>query len=35
MMRNPNRQGGKLRMTTSTAASTVVDVVGHIVLGGQ
>tara|TARA_R110002051_G_scaffold236878_1_gene297954 strand:- start:2069 stop:2809 length:741 start_codon:yes stop_codon:yes gene_type:complete len=35
MMRNPNRQGGKLRMTTSTAASTVVDIVGHIVLGGQ
>jgi hypothetical protein len=35
MLRNPNRQGGKLRMTTSTAASTVVDVVGHIVLEGQ
>ena len=35
MMRNPNRQGGKLRMTTSTAASTVVDVVGHIVVEGQ
>ena len=35
MMRNPNRQGGKLRMTTSTAASTVVDVVGHIVVAGQ
>ena len=35
MMRNPARQGGKLRMTTSTAASTVVDVVGHIVLVGQ
>ena len=35
MMRNPSRQGGKLRMTTSTAASTVVDVVGHIVLVGQ
>ena len=35
MLRNPNRQGGKLRMTTSTAASTVVDVVGHIVLAGQ
>lgn len=35
MLRNPNRQGGKLRMTTSTAASTVVDVVGHVVLAGQ
>ena len=35
LMRNPNRQGGKLRMTTSTAASTVVDVVGHIVTEGQ
>jgi len=35
MMRNPQRQGGKLRMTTSTAASTVVDVVGHIVQAGQ
>jgi hypothetical protein len=35
MLRNPNRQGGKLRMTTSTAASTVVDVIGHIVLEGQ
>jgi hypothetical protein len=35
MMRNPARQGGKLRMTTSTAASTVVDVVGHIVVEGQ
>ena len=35
MLRNPNRQGGKLRMTTSTAASTVVDVIGHIVSEGQ
>ena len=35
MLRNPNRQGGKLRMTTSTAASTVVDVVGHEVHAGQ
>tara|TARA_R110000751_G_scaffold97753_4_gene190294 strand:+ start:1346 stop:2074 length:729 start_codon:yes stop_codon:yes gene_type:complete len=35
MLRNPNRQGGKLRMTTSTTAVTVVDVVGHIVLEGQ
>ena len=35
LMRNPNRQGGKLRMTTSTAASTVVDVIGHVVLEGQ
>jgi hypothetical protein len=35
MLRNPNRQGGKLRMTTSTAAASVIDVVGHIVLEGQ
>tara|TARA_R110000787_G_scaffold283338_1_gene395986 strand:+ start:52 stop:780 length:729 start_codon:yes stop_codon:yes gene_type:complete len=35
MLRNPNRQGGKLRMTTSTAAVTVLDVIGHIVLEGQ
>ena len=35
MMRNPQRQGGKLRMTTSTAASTVVDVIGHEVHAGQ
>ena len=35
MMRNPSRQGGKLRMTTSTAAATTVDVIGHIVHEGQ
>tara|TARA_R110000803_G_scaffold87863_2_gene154780 strand:- start:1921 stop:2649 length:729 start_codon:yes stop_codon:yes gene_type:complete len=35
MLRNPNRQGGKLRMTTSTNAVTVVDTIGHIVLAGQ
>jgi hypothetical protein len=35
MLRNPNRQGGKLRMTTSTAAASVIDVIGHIVLEGQ
>ena len=35
MMRNPSRQGGKMRMTTSTAASTVVDVIGHEVHAGQ
>jgi len=35
MLRNPNRQGGKLRMTTSTNAATVVDTIGHIVLEGQ
>ena len=28
-LRNPNRQGGKLRYTTSTAASTVFDIIGH------
>ena len=35
MLRNPNRQGGKLRMTTSTAAVSVVDVIGHVVVAGQ
>ena len=35
MLRNPNRQGGKLRMTTSTAAASTVDVIGHVVLAGQ
>jgi len=35
MLRNPNRQGGKLRMTTSTNAVTVVDTIGHIVVAGQ
>jgi hypothetical protein len=35
MMRNPSRQGGKMRMTTSTAATTVVDVIGHEVHAGQ
>jgi len=34
-LRNPNRQGGKLRYTTITAANTVIDAIGHIVLGGQ
>ena len=35
MLRNPNRQGGKLRMTTSTAAQAVIDVIGHDVHAGQ
>ena len=35
MLRNPNRQGGKLRMTTSTVAATVIDVIGHEVHAGQ
>ena len=34
-LRNPNRQGGKLRMTTSTNAATVIDVIGHEVHAGQ
>mgnify|MGYP003644971790 CR=1 FL=1 len=34
-LRNPNRQGGKLRYTTITAAQTVIDSIGHIVLVGQ
>ena len=35
MLRNGNRQGGKLRMTTSTTGNTVVDVIGHMVGAGQ
>ena len=35
MLRNPNRQGGKLRMTTSTNAVSVIDVIGHEVHAGQ
>jgi len=34
-LRNPNRQGGKLRYTTSTAASTTFDIIGHEVHAGQ
>ena len=34
-LRNPNRQGGKLRMTTSTTAQAVIDVIGHEVHAGQ
>jgi hypothetical protein len=35
MLRNPNRQGGKLRYTTTTAASTTFDCIGHEVHAGQ
>ena len=35
MLRNPNRQGGKLRMTTSTNALTIIDIIGHEVHAGQ
>ena len=34
-LRNPNRQGGKLRYTTATAANTVIDSIGHEVHAGQ
>lgn len=34
-LRNPNRQGGKLRYTTTTAASTTFDIIGHEVHAGQ
>jgi len=34
-LRNPNRQGGKLRYTTTTAANTVIDSIGHEVHAGQ
>ena len=35
MCRNPSRQGGKIRVTTSTTANTVIDVIGHLVHAGQ
>lgn len=35
LLRNPSRQGGKLRATFSTADSTVIDIIGHVVQGGQ
>ena len=35
MCRNPQRQGGKLRFTTSTTANTVIDAIGHLVHAGQ
>ena len=35
MLRNPSRQGGKLRAITSTTASTVFDVIGHLVESSQ
>ena len=34
-LRNPNRQGGKLRYTTTTAANTIIDAIGHEVHAGQ
>jgi len=34
-LRNPNRQGGKLRATTSSANSTRIDVIGHLVKASQ
>ena len=34
-LRNPNRQGGKLRYTTTTTGATTIDVVGHLVAAGQ
>lgn len=35
LLRNPNRQGGKLRATTATANSTRIDVIGHMVHASQ
>ena len=41
MLRNPNRPdstsvaGGKMRLKTSTAANTTLDVIGHMVQAGQ
>jgi hypothetical protein len=35
MLRNPLRNAGKLRASCSTAAATVIDVIGHSVVGGQ
>ena len=34
-LRNPNRQGGKLRFTTLTAVNWTIDPIGHLVLAGQ
>lgn len=34
-LRNPNRQNGKLRATTSTAASTIFDIISNSVGSGQ
>tara|TARA_R110000787_G_scaffold7375_3_gene25248 strand:+ start:207 stop:920 length:714 start_codon:yes stop_codon:yes gene_type:complete len=34
-LRNPNRQAGKLRYTSTTAANTVIDAIGHEVHAGQ
>jgi len=34
-LRNPNRQGGILRFTTTTTAATTIDAIGHLVLAGQ
>jgi hypothetical protein len=34
-LRNPNRQGGKLRVITSTTAVTTIDVIGHLVVASQ
>lgn len=34
-MRNPNRQGGKLRFTTLTAVNWTIDAIGHLVAAGQ
>ena len=35
MCRNPSRQGSKMRATTSTAANTTFDIIGHLVHAGQ
>ena len=35
MCRNPSRQGGKMRATTSTTANTTFDIIGHLVHAGQ
>jgi len=35
MLRNPNRQNGKIRFTLTTAASTTIDAIGHMVKAGQ
>ncbi len=34
-LRNPNRQGGKLRAITDSTATVIIDIIGHLVHAGQ
>ncbi len=35
MLRNPNRQGGKLRAITNNTATVIIDTIGHLVKASQ